>query len=84
MRRRELQAAIDARIASAAKVMRLEQETRARQELLEGVVAARIESARRRREQKAAEAKEKTAAGLPPANAPRKADPPEEIEYGGG
>ncbi|MEA2708433.1 MAG: hypothetical protein QOF78_1034 [Phycisphaerales bacterium] len=79
IRRRDLQAAIDARVASAAKVMRLERETRARQELLERVITFSFESARRRRQQAAKESKNEKPSRPPLA----KSDPPEP-EYGGG
>ena len=94
VRRRQLQAAVDARVASAAKVMRLEAETRAREQLLQGVITWKLESARRRREEAAKAAKPKQPrekshapdarpANVPPANLPPKPDPTEP-EYGGG
>jgi hypothetical protein len=85
VRRRELRAAIDARVASAAKVMRLERETAARQELLERVLQYGLEFERRRRrreQQQQRKQREKPTPSAPPA--PPAPPAPREPEYGGG
>ena len=74
VRRRELEAALDARAAAAAKLARLQRETMARQQLLAGVITARYESMRRR--------KEKQPAGKE--TGPSTTTKPAEPEYGGG
>jgi hypothetical protein len=94
IRRRELRAAIDARVASAAKVMRLEQETRARQELLERVMQYGLELQRRRRRQQQRQQREKAQSPAPQSPPASPAPPdqrdtheprePREPEYGGG
>ena len=73
MRRRELQAAVDARDAAAAKVVRLERETVARQQLLNGVITAKYQSMR----------KHKPPAGTQTTTTTTTAKPAEP-EYGGG
>ena len=83
VRRKALQAAIDARVASAAKVMRLEQETLARQELLERVIEYGFERDRRRRQEQIRIQREK--AKLPAQSpSPSPSSNPREPEYGGG
>ena len=87
VRRRALQTAIDARIASAAKVVRLERETHARQELLDRVIQYGFERDRRRRQEQIRQQREKAKL---PATAPSPASPespprePRQPEYGGG
>jgi hypothetical protein len=76
VRRRALQAAIDARVASAAKVMRLEREARAAQELIDRVVTYGQEAQRRRRQEQQKQQR-------PNAKSPARPDP-REPEYGGG
>ena len=77
VRRRGLQAAIDARAAAAAKVVRLERETRVREELIPRVVQYRYEHERRRRLEKNQKPREKP---TPDPNTPERREP----EYGGG
>jgi hypothetical protein len=91
VRRRALQAAVDARVASAAKVMRLEQETRAREELLERVIEYGFERDRRRRQEQIRQQRERAklpaTSSAPPSSAPPSPPPPSqprEPEYGGG
>src|SRR5688500_13567717 len=80
-RRRDLQAAIDARVASAAKVMRLERETAARQELLDRVIQYGEEHERRRRREQQRQQRENAKSS--PSSPPSPPDP-REPEYGGG
>ena len=86
VRRRALDAARDARIASAAKVVRLERETHARAELVDRVIQYGFERDRRRRQEEIRQQREK--AKLPIAAAPPPASPescePRQPEYGGG
>jgi len=82
LRRRVLQAAIDARVASAAKVMRLEQETRARVELVERVLQYGFERDRRRRQERVRQQREQ--AKIPAPSSPPLPPEPREPEYGGG
>ena len=89
LRRRDLQAAIDARVASAAKVMRLERQTRARQEMLDRVIEYGFERERRRRQEEHQRQREKAKASSPPSPPPSPPSPPSppeprEPEYGGG
>ena len=86
VRRRALQAAIDARVAAAAKVMRLERETKARELLVERVIQYQFEVERRRRQEKARQQREKTSAPSPASSPPTPPAPPDphEPEYGGG
>ena len=85
LRRRALQAAIDARVASAARVMRLEQETRARAELIERVIQYRFERDRRRRQEQVRHQREQAKLpAAPPASTPSDPREPRQPEYGGG
>jgi hypothetical protein len=92
VRRRALQAAVDARIASAAKVMRLERETKAREQLVERVIQYKFEAERRQRLEKHRQQREKAKLPSPASSPPAPPDPPEpresrdprEPEYGGG
>jgi hypothetical protein len=86
VRRRALQAAVDARVASAAKVMRLERETKAREELVERVIQYKFEAERRRRLEKHRQQREQAKLPSPTSSPPAPPDPrdPREPEYGGG
>ena len=81
-RRRDLQAAVDARIAAAARVTRLEQETRARTELVDRVIQYGFERDRRRRQEQLRRQREEAKNPAPPA--PRESRESREPEYGGG
>jgi hypothetical protein len=83
VRRRALQAAVDLRVASAAKVLRLERETKAREQLVERVIQYKFEADRRRRLEKHRQQREQ-AKSPSPASAPPAPPPPHEPEYGGG
>ena len=88
LRRRALRSAIDARVASAARVMRLEHETRARQELVERIIQYGFERDRRRRQEQIRQQREraKLPATSSPLVPPDSRDPrePRQPEYGGG
>jgi len=94
VRQRELQSAVDARVAAAAKVVRLERETTARQELLERVIQYEFEAERRRRLERQRQQRERAKSPSPspssssssssPPPAPRDPPDPREPEYGGG
>ena len=85
MRRRALEAAVDSRVASAARVMRLEQETRARAELVERVIHYGVERDRRHRQEQVRQPREQAklpATSSPPV--PPDSREPRQPEYGGG
>jgi hypothetical protein len=84
VRRRSLQAAIDGRIASAAKVVRLERETHAREELVDRVIEYGFERDRRRRQEQIRQQREKAKLPAAPPPAPPDSREPRQPEYGGG
>jgi hypothetical protein len=87
VRRRALQSAIDARVASAAKVVRLERETGVREELVDRVIQYGVERDRRRRQEQIRQQREKSklpADALPPASPESRPREPRQPEYGGG